>query len=107
MINQSVKEFNGAGGRIAADFRAMIADSEDLLKAAATMSGDGLAAARVKFEEKVSRAKTALADASQPMIDKTREGAAAVNGYVHDKPWSAVGVAAAAGLLVGFLVAKR
>ena len=71
------------------------------------MSGDGLAAARVKFEEKVSRAKTALADASQPMIDKTREGAAAVNGYVHDKPWSAVGVAAAAGLLVGFLVAKR
>jgi ElaB/YqjD/DUF883 family membrane-anchored ribosome-binding protein len=107
MNNQSVKEFDRAGSRIAADFRAMIADSEDLLKAAATMSGDGLAAARVKFEEKVSRAKTALADASQPMIDKTREGAAAVNGYVHDKPWSAVGVAAAAGLLVGFLVAKR
>ena len=107
MINQSVKEFNGAGGRIAADFRAIIADSEDLLKAAATMSGDGLAAARAKFEAKVSRAKIALADASQPMFDKTRESAAAVNGYVHDNPWSAVGVAATAGLLMGILVAKR
>ena len=107
MINQSVKEFDRAGSRIAADFRAMIADSEDLLKAAATMSGDGLAAARAKFEAKVSRAKIALADASQPMFDKTRESAAAVNGYVHDNPWSAVGVAAAAGVLVGFLAAKR
>jgi len=107
MINQSVKEFNGAGGRIAADFRAILADSEDLLKAAATMSGEGLAAARVKFEEKVSRAKTALADASQPMLEKSRETAAAVNVYVHDNPWSAVGVAAAAGVLVGFLAAKR
>ena len=107
MINQSVKEFDRAGSRIAADFRAMIADSEDLLKAAATVSGDGLAAARVKFQEKVSRAKTALADASQPVLDKSRESAAAVDGYVHDNPWSAVGIAAAAGLLVGFLAAKR
>jgi ElaB/YqjD/DUF883 family membrane-anchored ribosome-binding protein len=71
------------------------------------MSGEGLATARAKFEEKVSRAKIALADASQPMYDKTRESAAAVNGYVHDNPWSAVGVAATAGLLVGILVAKR
>jgi ElaB/YqjD/DUF883 family membrane-anchored ribosome-binding protein len=107
MTIESVKEFDRAGSRIAADFRAMIADSEDLLKAAATMSGDGLAAARAKFEERVSRAKIALADASQPMFDKTRESAVAVNGYVHDNPWSAVGVAATAGLLVGILVAKR
>src|SRR5512134_1780174 len=84
MINQSVKEFDRAGSRIAADFRAMIADSEDLLKAAATVSGDGLAAARAKFEEKVSRAKIALADASQPILEKTRETAAAANSYVHD-----------------------
>ena len=63
MINQSAKQFDQAGSRIAADFRAMIADSEDLLKAAATVSGEGLAAARVKFEDRVSRARTALAEA--------------------------------------------
>lgn len=107
MINQSAKQLDQAGTRIAADFRAMIADSEDLLKAAATMSGDGLAAARVKFEEKVSRAKTTLAEASQPMLDKTRETATAADGYVREHPWSAIGVAVAAGLLVGFLAARR
>lgn len=107
MINQSAKQLDQASSRIAADFRAMIADSEDLLKAATTMSGEGLAAARVKFEEKVSRAKTALAEASQPMLDKSRETAAAANGYVREHPWSAIGVAVAAGLLVGFLAARR
>lgn len=107
MIKQSVKEFDRAGSRIAADFRAMIADSEDLLKAAATMSGDGLAAARARFEEKVSRAKIALADASQPMLEKTRETAAAANTYVHENPWSVIGMAAAAGLLVGMLATRR
>ncbi|HEX9182371.1 MAG TPA: DUF883 family protein [Burkholderiales bacterium] len=107
MNNESVKEFDRAGSRIAADFRAMIADSEDLLKAAATMSGEGLAAARAKFEARVSRARMALADASQPMLEKTRESAAAANAYVHDNPWAAVGVAATAGLLVGLLVARR
>ncbi len=107
MINQSAKQLDQASSRIAADFRAMIADSEDLLKAATSMSGEGLAAARVKFEEKVSRAKTALAQASQPMLDKTRDTAAAANGYVREHPWSAIGVAVAAGLLVGFLAARR
>ena len=107
MINQSAKQMDQASSRIAADFRAMIADSEDLLKAATTMSGEGLAAARVKFEERVSRAKTALAEASQPMLDKSRETAAAANGYVREHPWSAIGVAVAAGLLVGFLAARR
>ena len=107
MINQSARQLDQAGSRIAADFRAMIADSEDLLKAAATMSGEGLAAARMKFEEKVLRAKNALAEASQPMRDKTRETAAAANGYVREHPWSAIGVAVAAALLVGFLAARR
>jgi ElaB/YqjD/DUF883 family membrane-anchored ribosome-binding protein len=41
------------------------------------------------------------------MLDKSRETAAAANVYVHDNPWSAVAVAAAVGLLVGFLAAKR
>jgi ElaB/YqjD/DUF883 family membrane-anchored ribosome-binding protein len=107
MLNQSANEFDRAGSRIAADFRTMIADSEDLLKAAATMSGDGLAAARAKFEEKVSRAKTALADASQPMFDKSRATAAAANVYVHDNPWGVIVMATALGTLAGFLAARR
>ena len=48
-------------------------------------------------------AKAALAEASQPLRARTREGAAAADEYVRARPWSAVGFAIAAGALVGFL----
>jgi ElaB/YqjD/DUF883 family membrane-anchored ribosome-binding protein len=52
-------------------------------------------------------AKAKLADASQPVFDRTRETAAVADDYVRGNPWTAVGVAIAAGVLVGFLAAKR
>jgi ElaB/YqjD/DUF883 family membrane-anchored ribosome-binding protein len=107
MMDRAVHEFDRARGRMASDFRTMITDSEDLLKAAATVSGEGFAAARTKFEEKLRRAKATLADASQPVFDRARETAAVADDYVHGNPWTAVGVAIAAGVLIGFLAAKR
>ena len=55
----------------------------------------------------VRRAKDALADASQPVFDRTKESATVANNYVRGNPWTAVGVAIAAGALIGFLAGKR
>ena len=107
MMERAVDEFERARGRMAGDFRTMITDSEDLLKAAATVSGEGFAVARTKFEDKLRRAKATLAEASQPVFDRTRETVAVADDYVHGNPWTAVGVAIAAGVLIGFLAAKR
>ena len=106
-MDQAVDAVDRARGRVAGDFRTMITDSEELLKAAATVSGEGFTAARTKFEEKVRRAKATLADASQPVFDRTRQTAAVADDYVRGNPWTAVGVAMAAGVLIGFLAAKR
>ena len=106
-MDRAVDEFERARGRMAGDFRNMITDSEDLLKAAASVSGEGFSAARSKFEQKLHSAKAALADASQPVLDTTRKSVAAADDYVHGNPWTAIGVAVAAGLLIGFLTAKR
>jgi len=106
MMNQ-VDEFNRAKSRMAGDIRSVIADGEDLLKAAAEVSGEGFAVARQKFEKKLGSAKARLADASQAAVEKTRETATAANRYVHDNPWPAIGVAAAAGMLIGILVSRR
>jgi len=104
---KTMHEFERAGGRVANDFKAIIADGEDMLKAAATVSGEGLAVARTKFEGRLKSARAALADASQPMLERTRESAAAADEYVRANPWSAVGIAVAAGALVGFLAGKK
>ena len=106
MMDRAVNEFERARGRMAGDFRTMITDSEDLLKAAATVSGEGLTAARAKFEERLKSAKVALAEASQPVFDKTRETAVVADDYLRGHAWSVVGVAIAAGVLIGFLTAR-
>jgi ElaB/YqjD/DUF883 family membrane-anchored ribosome-binding protein len=106
-MKKSMDEFDRAKGRMAGDFNAVITDSEDLLNAAAAASGDGFATARAKFEEKLRSARASLADASRTAVEKAREGAAATDDYVHDSPWTAIGVAAAAGILIGFLISRR
>ena len=105
MMDRAVHEFDRARGRMAGDFKTMITDSEDLLKAVATVSGEGIAAARTKFEEKLKHAKATLADASQPVFERAKETAAVTNDYVRGNPWTAVGIAMAAGMLVGGLLA--
>lgn len=107
MMDRAVEDLDRASGKMAGDFRAMITDSEELLKAAATVSGEGFAAARTRFEERLAKAKARLADASQPAIDRAKASAGAADEYVRSNPWAAVGAAAAVGALLGFLAAKR
>lgn len=106
-MDRALNEFERARNRMAGDFRAMIADSEDLLKATAAVSEEGFNAARSTFEDKLKRARTSLADATQPVIDTTRHAAAVAGDAVRGNPWTAVGIAVAAGALIGFLAAKR
>jgi len=95
--------FNQAKVKMADDLKMIVSDGEELLKAAANASGESLTAARAEFAKKVVSAKAKLADVLQPVVHKARQA----DGYVHESPWTAIGVAAAAGILIGFLVAKR
>jgi len=106
MMNQ-VDELKRAKNRMTGDIKAVIADGEDLLKAAVEVSGEGFAVAREKFGEQLASARARLAGASQTAVDKTRETAAATDRYVHGNPWTAIGIAGAAGLLIGILAARR
>ena len=106
-MDRALNEFSRAKGRMTGDFRNIITDSEDLLKAAAAVSDEGFTTARRKFEEKLKNAKVALADASQPVFDRTMETAAIADDYVRGNPWTAIGAALVAGMLFGFLAAKR
>lgn len=106
-MNRAVHEFDRAKGRMAGDLRTMIADGEGLLKAAASVSSEGFSTARTNFEEKLRSAKATLAEASEPMFDRTRETAVLADHYVRGNAWTAVGIAIAAGVLIGILTARR
>jgi ElaB/YqjD/DUF883 family membrane-anchored ribosome-binding protein len=100
-------QFARAKGRIADDLKALVDDGEELLKATANASGERIAAVRTQFAAHASSVKARLAELSRPLVERAGRVDDYVRYYVRANPWAALGVAAAAGALIGFLAAKR
>jgi ElaB/YqjD/DUF883 family membrane-anchored ribosome-binding protein len=93
--------------KLVADFKVLLADAEDLLKATAAQTGDKAAEMREKVTEHLKRAKFRLQEEQEKMMERTKEVAGAADDYVHDNPWQAVGVAAGVGFLLGLVLGRR
>lgn len=89
------------------DFRLVVADAEELLRATAGQAGEKVAAARARATESIDAAKVRIGQAGYAAAAQTREAVRATDDYVHDNPWTAVGVAAALGVVIGMLIAKK
>ena len=89
------------------DLRLVVTDAEELLRATAGQAGEKLAAARAGAAESIDSAKARIAQAGYAPAAQTREAAKATENYVRDNPWTALGVAAAVGVVIGMLIAKK
>lgn len=93
--------------KLASDFKVVVADAEELLRATAGQMGEKAVVARERIQESLRVAKDKLAQAEEAVVDKTKAAARATDDYVHDHPWGAVGIAAAVGLVIGMLISRR
>ncbi len=100
-------DFSRTKGKLVDDFKDVVENAENLLQATAKVTGESFATERAKLGEKLKQAKMRLVEVEQRVVDKAKYAAEATDHYVHDNPWTAVGVSAAVGMLIGFLVAKR
>jgi len=82
-------------------------DAEDLLREAATSTGERAAELRDRAMTSLRRTREALYDAQDLVVARGRRAARATDDYVHDKPWQSIAVAGLAGLLVGLLLTRR
>jgi len=89
------------------DLSAVVNDAEELLKATASQTGERIAEVRAKTQESLRAAKVRLADAQEALLNKAKAVARETDTYVHENPWKAAGIAAAVGVLVGALIARR
>lgn len=89
------------------DFKVVVADAEALLKATANQGGDKVAEVRARAEESLRHMKARMEQMQAAFIARTKAAAKATDAYVHENPWKAVGIAAGAGLLIGFLINRR
>lgn len=86
------------------DFNMVVAETEQLLKAAATAGGEKAGVWREGVELKLKAAKDKLAQLEEAAVLRTKAAAEATDNYVHDKPWQAIGITAGVSVLVGVTI---
>ena len=106
--------------QLLANLRRIIADAEELL--AATAGGpdadtriaeerrrvrESISSATDTVRESLSSARERMAGADAVMRERARHAANLSDEYVRDHPWSTIGAAAAAGLLIGVVLSRR
>ena len=100
-------EENVTKDKLLQDFKVVVADAEELLRATASQAGEKVAVARERIQDSLHQAKVKLAEAEDIIVQKSRQAARATDDYVHENPWQAVGAAAAVGLVIGLLIGRR
>ncbi len=98
---------NASKDKLVTDMKVVLSDVEELLKAAAAATGETASALRVKASDKLKLATEKLTGLQEAALVKGKEAAKVTDEYVHANPWKAVGIAAAAGFLIGLLVNRK
>jgi ElaB/YqjD/DUF883 family membrane-anchored ribosome-binding protein len=89
------------------EIKNLIADVEDLVARLAHLTDADVAGMRAKVMATVDAAKETLAGSAETLRRQAQRAVRGADGYVRESPWSAAGVAALAGALVGYLVTRR
>ncbi len=89
------------------EVRKLIADVEDLVRRVGDAADPELVRLRAKVESTVATTKRAISDGTDQVQRQAKEALEAGDRYVRDQPWEAIGIAAVAGLAIGFLVGRR
>ena len=70
-------------------------------------TGADLVRVKAKLSARVAAAKESIEEMSAQVAQRARKAATVTNNYVHEQPWQAVGIGAAAGVLLGFVLGRR
>jgi len=89
------------------EFRNLVDAMDNVFSAAAGDSSANLTELKSQAEATLRKAKARLGDIERTTVAKARKIAADSDDYVHENPWTAVGVGAAVGLLLGLLIGRK
>jgi ElaB/YqjD/DUF883 family membrane-anchored ribosome-binding protein len=89
------------------DLQNVVADTQELLKTMENEGGAQFNAVRERAQSTIANARKTLVDLQQNMKDGATLAVKTTDGYVRENPWQAVGISAAVGAVVGFLVSRR
>jgi ElaB/YqjD/DUF883 family membrane-anchored ribosome-binding protein len=94
-------------GKLVDEFSTVLSEAEEMLKRAATETGEKAKDLRSQVEAKLLTAKLRLQELEGQAVESAKEAARATDDYVHAHPWQAIGIAAGLGVVVGLLLNRR
>lgn len=89
------------------DIKTVLSGAEDLLKQAASTTGERAAELRESALARLKQAKEKAADVQVVVVEKGKKAARVTDDYVHEHPWQALGIAAGIGMLAGLLINRN
>ncbi len=92
--------------KLSADFKAVINDIDELVKATSSQTGEKIADLRQRLGKKIEEGKKALSERG-PFRARVEGESASVETCLHEKHWGSLAIAAGIGLVLGFLLSRR
>lgn len=105
-MTETIQQLGLGKQKIVEDLRVLITDSEEILRLAATVPGEGVNALRQRLGTHVESLQAALGDAQNAAQRRYRVASVGAERYVRRNPWQAVGIAAGVGFLLGALTKR-
>jgi ElaB/YqjD/DUF883 family membrane-anchored ribosome-binding protein len=98
---------NAVNDKLVPELQKLLADFEALAKSALEAAGEQAGKAAEELGSGLAQARERLTDLEKDAAHGVRHGARRADSYVHDRPWMAIGIAAAAAFLLGVAAARR
>jgi ElaB/YqjD/DUF883 family membrane-anchored ribosome-binding protein len=98
---------NGQNSPIARDIQNVVTDAQELLRTVQSEGQSKLTEVKGQVQAKLDNAKQMLGQMGTQVQDSAKQAMDTTDEYVRANPWRAVGISAAFGALVGFLIARR
>ena len=93
--------------KLMSDVQVVVADADELMRVTANQTGERFADATARVQARMSQAKEEVARMQESAVARAKALGQTTDGYVHEHPWTSIGIAAGVGVVAGLLLGRR
>ncbi|OLO08511.1 hypothetical protein BTW08_06995 [Salinicola sp. MH3R3-1] len=105
--NGPEREREASTEQLKEDLRNLSHTVEELIHATADDSRGNIAELRERAQQRLQDTRERLEARGEKIYANAREQMDATDRYVHDNPWTSIGIGAATGVVLGLLLGRR
>lgn len=101
------KNTSAGSEQLLQEFKALVTNTEQLLEHSVELTGDKAEALRGQINSSLQRARQALGNTEQALLERGKEALHTSEEYVREHPLQSLAIGAGVGFLLGLLVSRR